>query len=192
MKIPKGKRELIILSILIGAIILGGYFYLYLRPRIKALGQLLPQVARLRQDVELARSDIENIDNFKMEVASLRNELGRYEASLPSKKEIAPILDHLSKIASQTGVKIVGIEELKEARGKVPELKGARQIYSEVSIRINLKSGYHQLGSFINKVESSARLMKLRDIEIKADSRTPGEHNVKLILNAFVLEEEKP
>jgi len=192
VKIPKGKRELIILSILIGAIILAGYFYLYLRPRIRALGQLLPQVARLKQDVELARSDIANIDNFKMEVASLRNELGRYEASLPGKKEIAPILDHLSKIASQTVVKIVGIEELKEARGKVPELKGARQIYSEVSIGIDLKSGYHQLGSFINKVESSARLMKLRDIEIKADPRTSREHNVKLIISAFVLEREKP
>jgi len=192
VKIPKGKRELIILSILIGAIILAGYFYLYLRPRIRALGQLLPQVARLKQDVELARSDIANIDNFKVEIASLRNELGRYEASLPGKKEIAPILDHLSKIASQAGVKIVGIKELKEARGKVPELNGARQLYSEVSIGIDLKSGYHQLGRFMNKVESSARLMKPRDIEIKADPRTPGEHNVKLIISAFVLEREKP
>ncbi len=191
MKLPKEKRDLIILSILIGAIIMAGYFYLYLRPRIRALGQLLPQVARLRQDVELTRSDIANIDNFKMEIISLSNELGRYEASLPGKKEIAPILDHLSKIASQTGVKIVGIEELKEARGKVPELKEAQQIYSEVSIGIDLKSGYHPLGSFINKVESSVRLMKLRDIEIKADPRTPGEHNVKLIISAFVLEGEK-
>ena len=192
MKIPKEKRQPLILYVLIGAIIVVGYFYLYVRPRMKALGQLLPQVSRLKQDVSLARSAIANIDNFKMEITSLRNELGRYEASLPSKKNIASILDHLSKIASETGVKIVGIGELKEAEGKVPELKGAQQPYSEVSIGINLKSGYHQLGSFINKVESSARLMKLRDIEIKVDPRTPNEHNVKLIVSAFVLEGEKP
>lgn len=192
MKLPKGKREIIILSILIGVIILVGYFYFFLKPRMRALGQLLPKVASLRQDVELARSDIANIDNFKTEISSLRNELGRYEASLPGKKDIAPILDHLSKIASQTGVKIVGIGELKEVKGKVPELKGVQQTYSEVLIGIDLKSGYHQLGSFINKVESSARLMKLRDIEIKADPRNPGEHKVKLILSAFVLEGEKP
>lgn len=189
MKIAKVKeKEVLALFVIICAIILIGYFQLLIRPKMKALGNLSPKVAGLKRDIELAENAIANIENFKKRIATLGAEVASYEDKLPARKDTALILGHLSKIAKDLGVKIVEIKELKEAEvGKAP---GARRLYDEALIGINMKAGYHQLGRFINRVETETPLMKIHDIQIKADPKSPREHNAKLIVSAFILAKE--
>lgn len=187
MRIVKAKeKEALVLFIIIFAIILIGYYQLLIMPKMRALDQLSPKVARLRQDVESAKDSIANIDSFKRELAELSMKVGNYEAKLPTRKETALFLGHLSRIAKESGAKIVEIMELKKAEAGP---KGtAKRLYDEVLIDISMRAGYHQLGRFINKVETQAPLMKVHDIQIKADSESPMEHNVKLIVSALILE----
>jgi hypothetical protein len=46
------------------------------------------------------------------------------------------------------------------------------------------------LGSFINKIESSDRLMKIELLKIDSDFNNLTEHTVNLIISAFVLVRE--
>lgn len=187
MKIAKAKeKEVLILFIMILVIILIGYYHIFLKPKIRASGQLSPKVAGLKRDVGLARTAIANIDNSKRELTELSREVGDYEAKLSTHRETALFLSHLSKIAKASGTKIVEIMELKKTE---PDPKGApKRLYDEVLIAINMKAGYHQMGRFINKVEAKTPLMRIHDIQIKADPESPREHNVELKISAPILE----
>ena len=186
-KLIKEKNQVLVLFILVIAIILAAYFYFFLKPEIGALRKVLPKVAGLNKNIKEADKLIDNIDSFKTKIADLKEKVGQYETRLPTKKEISSILNHLSALASQEDIKITGIKELKTIKGEMQE---GEQAYSGVPIEIDMKSGYHQLGKFINEIENSDRLMKIDDLEIKSSSENLTEHDVKLIINSFVLVKE--
>ena len=130
---------------------------------------------------------IDSIGELKARIDDLKEKVSQYESRLPTKKEISSILNHLSALASQEDIKITGIRELETIKGEMQE---GEQAYSGVPIEINMKSGYHQLGKFINEIENSDRLMKIDDLEIKSTSENLTEHDVKLIISSFVLVKE--
>jgi len=186
-KLIKEKDQVLVLSILVIAIILVAYFYFFLKPEIGALQKVLPKVRALNKNIKEVDKLIGNIDSFKTKIADLKEKVDQYEARLPTKKEISSILNHLSALASQEHIKITGIKELETIKGEMQE---GEQAYSGVPIEIDMKSGYHRLGKFINEIENSDRLMKIDDLEIKSTSENLTEHNVKLIVSSFVLVKE--
>lgn len=183
MKMTKEKAKAIVLSASISVVALIVYFNLLLTPNLRALSELSPKVINKSSDLERANTAIANIANFKQKLSSLKSEVGDYEARLPSEKEVASVLDYLSRIASATGVKIIEIRELEKLRRK----EDPRQLYDEVLISMTTMAGFHQIGRFINKVETSTRLMKVREFQIRVSPGTFKEHNVKLIIGVFVL-----
>ncbi|MEA3328238.1 MAG: type 4a pilus biogenesis protein PilO [Candidatus Omnitrophota bacterium] len=186
-KLSKEKSQLLILSFLVMIIILAGYFYFFLTPKVAALGTALTQTAVLRKKIIAADDLIANTGKFKSEIAELKEQVGQYETRLPAKKEIASILNQLSGLASREQIKIIGIKELELEKSKDDPKKSA---YDEIPIQIDMKSGYHQLARFINQIESSDRLMKIESLKVNFDPRDPGKHTVRIIVSAFVLVKE--
>ena len=186
-KLNKEKSQLLVLSLLVIVIMLVSYFYFFLKPKAAVLREILPEAAALDKEVMETGKLISNIDDFKKEISKLKKEVGQYETKLPTEKEITSILNQLSALASQEQVKIIGIRELGITRDDAEEKERA---YKEVPIEIEMKSGYHQLGRFINKIESSDRLMKIESLEINSNYQNLTEHTVKLVISSFVLVKE--
>ena len=186
-KLGREKNQFLILSVLVIAIILVAYFYFFLKPQISALRKVLPKVGAVNKDIKEVNKQIDSIDEVKARINALKEKVGQYETRLPTKKEISLILNHLSALASKEDIKIIGIKELDTIKGEMQE---GEQAYSGVPIEIDMKSGYHQLGKFISEIESSDRLMKIDDLEIKSTSENLTEHDVKLIISSFVLVQE--
>ena len=186
-KLSKEKSQLLTLSFLAIVIILAGYFYFFLTPKINALGKFLAQRSALKEKIAAADKLIDNTDKFKREIAVLKEQVGQYETRLPAKKEIASILNQLSGLASQEQIKIVGIKELELEKPKDDDEELA---YDEIPIQIDMKSGYHQLARFINQIERSDRLMKIESLKISSDPQDLSKHAVRVIVSAFVLVKE--
>ena len=62
--------------------------------------------------------------------------------------------------------------------------------YQEIPIMISARSGYHELGSFISKLENADRFMEVSDIKLKANSANFRKHNVELIVSTYLLVNE--
>ncbi len=187
IKLGKEKTQIYILCSFVVVVVLVSYFYFFLKPRINTLRKVLPKVAALSKENKQADELIDNVDNLKAGIAQLKEGMSQYETRLPTQKEISSILNNLSALASRENIKITEIKELKTIRGETGE---GEQAYSGVPIEIDMKSGYHQLGKFINQIENSDRLMKIDDLEINSAPESLTEHNVRLIVSSFVLVKE--
>ncbi|MFX0211381.1 MAG: type 4a pilus biogenesis protein PilO, partial [Candidatus Hodarchaeota archaeon] len=115
--------------------------------------------------------------------AQLHEKLDYYERSLPSEKEIPAVLEYVSAAAKELNVRITEIRPIGQDKdkGKAPT------IYYKAPILLKAECGYHQLGRFLNKLESADRFMKIDDIKIETNSRTSDIHNVELIVVTYVM-----
>lgn len=184
MKKLEQKKEILALSIFVLAVFCVVYYLVLMKPPLSRLRTFLPQVARIKNEVASAREDIARIGQLKKKVADLRAGVDYYQNQLPGKKEIPSLLENLSQIAKESNVKLLGIQPQPS-----PDRGEEFTVYQEVPIAINAECGYHQLGLFINKLENSARFMKVADIKITGGAKNPRIHNVKLVISTFVLVE---
>ena len=83
-------------------------------------------------------------------------------------------------------IKIVGIVPAMSYLKDDKSVKKS-QIYREIPILITAKSGYHELGSFLNNLENADRFMKVVDIDIKANKTSPKKHDVELMVCTYIL-----
>jgi Tfp pilus assembly protein PilO len=95
-------------------------------------------------------------------------------------------LENLSEMAKDSNIKIVGIVP---AISYFKDDKSANksQIYREIPILITAKSGYHELGHFLNNLENADRFMKVADIDIKSNKTSPKKHDVELMVCTYIL-----
>ncbi len=184
IKFGKDKKEMIILSVLIIVVIAVVYFQLLFRPAIGRLRTLLPQTSALKKSLVEARSLVANKDILEKEKEKLQLRLDKHKEIFPSQQEIPRLLEKLSGIADESRVKIISIKPLdKEASG------GAEKdgVYQEIPIKIVAKSSYHQLGRFLQNLETGDRFMMVKDLKIRANENKPKKHNVELTVSTYIL-----
>ena len=189
-ELQKNKIQMMALVVIFGTLALVLDLNFILRPQIGGVIDLSGRAARMKADLKNAQSDIANIGLFKKEIASYEGKIGSYEKMLPAEKEIPALLEYLSEIAGVSNVRIVGIVPVTAPVSK--DVKDHKdRIYQEIPILITAKSGYHELGAFISKLENSDRFMKVIDIDIKANKATPALHDVELMVLTYILLKEK-
>ncbi len=191
----KDEKQKILVLAVIGLIVLIVYFQFLLKPQITSLVSVSSQVTQTFKKLNQAKKDIANVSKFKEKIEKLKEEISFYEKNMPTQKEIPALLGELSKFAKETNVKILAIlplEKTEEAKEKErAEKASGKEPYFEVPISIEARAKYHNLGFFINKLETAGRFMKVSDIKIQTNPATPMLHNVQLIVSAYCLPESK-
>lgn len=181
----KNKLMAKIAPLLLALVVIFTYTRLFITPTIKNLRELRPKVTGLRQNIKSAEENIKNIEAVQRRLNDLKKRIGSYENRLPQKKEIPSLLQYLSEIAAESGVKITSIEPVKEIA------PAGSKDYTEIPIALSAKCGYHQLGTFISKLESSPRFMKVSNIKISRNQGDVYHHNVDLKISTFIILENE-
>jgi len=179
------KKEQIRLFALVGVFALIAvivYVNFILAPQVRWALSNIVKAGKAAAELNKAKSDITGIDKFKQTIDSYRAKTGSYEKMLPSENQITAILEELSSLAKGAGVKIVGITPL-----AVKKDGGKDRIDSEMPIVITAKSGYHELGRFIDTLENCGILMKISDIQIRLNRSTLKKHDVELLVVTYLL-----
>jgi len=151
-----------------------------------SLGVLLPKVSVLKKDLTDGKSLLKNRDAIEKEKESLQHKIDSYGKVFPSQHEIPKLLESLSSIAAESGVRIIGIRPIAQ---KTKDLEKKAKAYQEIPIEIIARSGYHQLGRFLQKLETGDRFIIVKGIEIAANGLNIKKHNVKLVVSTFILVE---
>ena len=177
----------IIINGLILFLIIVFYLGLFLRPKIKEIFHLLPEVSRLKTAIVNTEKEWASIDSLKKQVLQLNEKIDYYEKRLPSEKEIPAVLKYLSEAAKKMNVKIIEIRPIEQKKNKsVPT-----SLYYKVPIFLKAECGYHQLGRFLSRLEMADRFMKISDIEIAANPRKTNTHNVQLTVVTYGMQRSR-
>lgn len=187
----KSKRtQILLLIVLVSFMIAAAYFYFVFVPQVKRVFKVTVSAGRMKSDLRSARVVIKDFEKLKSDLKERSQKVDSYEKKLPAEQEIPALLENLSNMAKDSDIKIIGIVPAM-SYFKDDKSVEKNQIYREIPILITAKSGYHELGHFLNNLENSDRFMKVVDIGIKANKITPKKHDVELMVCTYILLPEK-
>lgn len=179
----KNKKQIFMVGGAVALAIFALYLNFLIKPPIMNLLNIAAKTRMIDMDLKSAISDIAKIDKFKKEIEKSRGKIDSYEKMLPVEQEIPTLLQHLSKMAISSKIKILGITPVMQKEEK-PD---PDRIYQGIPILISAKSGYYELVEFLKKLENSDRFMKVTDISIKSSASAPNKHDVELLVLTYIL-----
>jgi len=171
------------------------------------VGPLMREAGRLGQEVATARQQLRLLEVATANEAALREQHQQLDETvsslrklLPSEKELPAVIEQLSDLASQTGVKIETIFPQRPTEEQLPQPAPAAKpnvatpvVYKDVLVQIDAVAGFHQLGMFLSLVESSEEPMEVDSLRITSDPRGLKRLQIKLVIKTyFATDEEKP
>ena len=188
--LKRPETQVLLLTVLISLIVAILYIYLVFIPQFVRVFALSGNIEKMRLELKSARYTVADTDKLKNILKENSEKIESSEKKLPAEQEIPTLLEDLSNMARDSRIKILSI---------VPAMSyfdgdksgNKSQIYREIPILITARSGYHQLGHFLNGLENADRFMKVVDIGIKADKASPKEHDVELMVCTYILLPQK-
>lgn len=109
------------------------------------------------------------------ELIALRGKVDSYQIRFSPTKEAAWLIGELNRMADESGV------VLQSAAPIGQDEKGG---YSKITIRVEAKASYHQLGDFISRIESAPKFIKV--LILRAEKPTnPEEAKQGLVKSAL-------
>ncbi len=144
--------------VLIATLIIGVGAYYLIKPQREALATEKAQEQTLKNEFETKQKKVAALDAYKEQLATMQREFGDMLRQLPSKAEIANLLNDISQTRVASGLE----EELFEPKPEV-----AKDFYAEVPNALNITGTYHEMAAFVSGVSSLPRIVTLHDIAIK-------------------------
>ncbi len=154
--------------VLIGALIVGLTWWLFVRGQREQLAGLERQENELRAEFETKQGRAANLEPLKQQLAQMEQQLQQMLRQLPSKTEMPDLIVDISQTALATGI----ANELFQPGPEAP-----KEFYAEKPIALRMVGTYHQFGSFVSGVASLPRvvIMTMHDISLKPKGGKPGD-----------------
>ena len=176
---PRAQKLIIGLALLI-IVVVGGYFLL-LQPKMAHVESLRVESVKVQTEVTQNRALAANLSRFRGEASILRARLEAAQERLPSEREMPGLYRQLHNLAQQTGLTLVLFQ---------PREMRQEDVYAEVPINISAETGYHQLGTFFDRVSRLPRLVSLREMKLQGVEKGPGTIRADLVLATYLFRPE--
>ncbi|MDD5006067.1 MAG: type 4a pilus biogenesis protein PilO [Candidatus Omnitrophica bacterium] len=180
--IEKNKQIilLVILAIIVVAdlAIIGGWQY-------NLLSRYSRDVSSKEKSIAALERDIRNLDKNKQEMAELDEKNNNFKIMIVDEKDIAVLIEKISNLADDSGVKIIQIKPLMDNSDlNIIEAKDSK--FREIEIQIVGKADFHQLGNFVSSLESASNFFKVSSLDIESQDKDYLVQNIRLSLTTFV------
>ena len=163
---------LIVMVVVLYIYLLNTYIFSEMSSLSKKVPGLKSTLARMKQD--LARRP-----RVEQELQTKRKIIEEHKRRLPTDLDDSIFFKEISAMAAETGVTIIAITPV--------GMKGNRETgaFQIVPMKINARGGYHSLGAFVNRIESTDSLKTVSSYQITADSKN-GNHSLYMVVNNFI------
>ena len=129
------------------------------------LGGPWDRLAQLRKEAHedhdsLAKLEAKagDLESVRQKVRDLDRDLGAVLARLPDRKEIPDLLNTVSELASQSGLRITKFRQLDER---------LQDYYAEVPVELSMVGTYHEVAAFFDRIPRLSRLINVTGITMK-------------------------
>jgi Tfp pilus assembly protein PilO len=166
-------------AVIADALVLGFYF-LVDGPRDKQRAALGAEVRELEGELDNARAVAELRPVLERQIQQMGQKLAYYERKLPDEKEVPELLVELRRAVEEEEVELLALRTGdQENRGE----------YTTVPFDVEVNSGFHELGRFINRLEDGERFLAIDDVTIESGRRhlraDPRSRLAKLVMSTF-------
>tara|TARA_R110001583_G_scaffold7720_9_gene37942 strand:- start:29333 stop:29905 length:573 start_codon:yes stop_codon:yes gene_type:complete len=140
------------------SVIFAGVFYYYVTiPQLESLKQEEAKEQKLKDDFIVKAALSGNLEAYRAQMVEIKVIFDGLINKLPSKKEIASLLDDISFIGADNGLQFKSINWGAKKDGELSE---------EVPISIQVVGSYEQLGSFAADVAALPRIVILDNLRL--------------------------
>lgn len=115
---------------------------------------------QLRDDFKNKYQLAANLKLYREQLATMEMQFAELLKMLPSENEMPGLLDDLTFVATDAGLRIKSLDW-------EPEIQ--RDFYIEFPIKMSVTGDYHQLGNMVSGVAKLPRIVSLHDFTIKRD-----------------------
>jgi len=162
-----------ILALLLCAGVVGAWYYFDTQDQLARLETAERQEIDLLQTLDTKQKKAANLENYKQQLAEMRESFGAMLRQLPDKTEVAALLVDVS----QTGL-AAGLEfELFRPSAEIP-----KDFYAELPINIKVTGRYHEFGNFISGLAALPRIVTLHNINITPANKVRGQQDQESLL----------
>lgn len=153
------------------AIILMGYF-LDTQSQFEALEVSKQKENDLKQLIEIKAAKAANLRAYHQQMSEIERSFGSLLKQLPSKTEVAELLNDITQTGSASGLEFELFKPMKEEPA---------EFYAELPIELKVKGRYHELGRFMGELAALPRIVTLHDFTIRSPK---GSNSEELIMEA--------
>ena len=169
-KIP--PKQKIFLTVLVGILVVVGYYYMFYKSASKQIDTLEKQLAELQGKIKMQEVIAKDLPSFQAAVRDLERQLGLLLEQLPNSAEIPSLLKNISDLGKESG-----LEFLKFA----PRGEAGKGFYAEIPVTISVTGEYHGFALFASKVSLLPRIVNLSDIVFSQPKPVAGERMLENI-----------
>jgi type IV pilus assembly protein PilO len=151
-------------------------FIIYL-PKNKEIKTINAKIVQLDKDIASSEEKVKILDKLIEENKVLKAKLESLKEQLPEEKEVSELLKQISELGLQSGLEILLWKP--EQKKTSPE-----NLYVEIPVKVEVSTGYHNLGVFFSHISRLPRLVNISDIDLRVKSQK-GREKEGLITAAF-------
>lgn len=141
----------------VGAMLSGAFFYYIITPQLENFEKIKQEEVKLKEVFHTKAALSSNLEAYREQMKEISVIFEGLLTKLPSKKEVASLLDDISFIGANNGLQFKSINW-----GKVKN----RKISVEVPISIKVVGNYQQIGSFAADIAALPRIVILDDMKL--------------------------
>ncbi|MBI5739967.1 MAG: type 4a pilus biogenesis protein PilO [Nitrospirae bacterium] len=176
------KKLPVKLQVLIVAIpclvLLALFIFLVLLPKHKEIRTLDARIAKLNQEIAGSEAMVKRLDVLIEENKMLKTKLAKLKEQLPEEKEVSELLRQTSELGLQSGLEILLWRP--EAKKTSPDY-----LYVEIPVKVEVLTGYHNLGVFFSHISRLPRLVNISGIELRVkEKKGAGEGDITAAFTA--------
>jgi type IV pilus assembly protein PilO len=134
--------------------------------------QLDAKLAKL-EEFERATAKAENLNE---QIEQLEEAVSFFESKLPPKSQIYNVLEQVTVIAQEKGLRPKTIRTMKEKNNSG---------YIEQPLKMELVGNFGSFYSFLLELEKLPRIMKIRDLKLKGKTKKDSEISADFVLSIF-------
>ncbi len=161
----------IVLALVIGAIVGGGLWYVWVNPVNQDNDQKQIVLDQKKADNETLRRYERDLPGLEREIASLQQQLEIQRTIVPDEKEAPAFLHLMQDTASSAGIEI---------RRYTAKPVASREFYTEVPYEMDIDGSYYSVVNFFERVAKLQRIINVGSLQMAVPKRS-GDAKVKNI-----------
>ena len=172
----------------IGVAVAGVVFIFFIWPAWFERGRVLGQIRAIQDQVATLQMLTSKREEWLRSQTDFKKFIQDTKDHLFQTSETSLLLGAISKLADESKVAIIASRP-KDATEEIP--KPFDQQYKANLFDFTVEGGYHAVATFVSRIESHPKLLRIQVCQLKPSEKTPEAHLADMTLSAMSFEKGK-
>jgi type IV pilus assembly protein PilO len=160
-----------LLSVVLVALIVGGFVYLLYMPNFEQISKLQKEIAEQETKLKETKKNADQYAEYQKKLEDAQVKFNIAAKALPEKNEVPSLLTNISQVGKDAGLEFLLFK---------PEPEVLKDFYAELPITMELSGSYHDLGAFFDQLSGMPRIVNIKKFEMRsAGVKSKGRKVVK-------------